>query len=630
MDENNRNLILALALSALVFLGWQILVEGPRKAEQEAAQKAAQLKEQAAQQVQQKPAEQARAKTTSNGTHVPQSASEESAAGGTRTPAAEGKSGLTRKEALATSSRVDIDTPSLSGSIALKGGRIDDLILKQFSQTTDANSPKVVLLSPSGSPDPYFEQSGWLGSAAGDMKLPNDSTVWKLEKPGARLTPQNPVVLVYNNGKGLIFRRKISVDDKYMFSINQEVENKTGKAITLHPYDIIARHGTPKVAGLYFMHEGMIGFTDSLQEVKYSTIADEKGKENENIMSFSNKGGWLGITDKYWATAMIPPQDTKYKARFEYYPPLNSGGREGYQAYYQFPPVTVEPGATGTVATKLFAGAKQVNIIDSYETAYNIKSFDRMIDWGMFFFITKPLFYSLDFFYKYFGNFGISILIVTVLVKLLFFPLANKSYASMSKMKKLQPEMERIKQRFPDDKIKQQQAIMDLYKKEKVNPMAGCLPMIIQIPVFFALYKVLYVSIEMRQAPFFGWIHDLSVPDPTSIFNLFGLIPWTPPAFLMIGAWPLIMGISMWVQMKLNPASPDPMQQKIFAWMPVFFTYLLHSFPAGLVIYWTWNNILSVTQQWYIMRRHGVEVNLLENMGLPKLIGAIRKGGPAE
>ncbi|MEJ2228425.1 MAG: membrane protein insertase YidC [Alphaproteobacteria bacterium] len=628
MDENNRNFILALALSALVLFGWELFISGPHKAEQAAAQKAAQLEQQAAQKVEQKSAQPATQKASSEGTHLPQSVSDQKA-DGVRVSADGAKHELSRKEALAASPRVAIETPNLSGSIALKGGRIDDLTLLQFSQTTKPDSPKVVLLSPSKTADPFFEQSGWLGSVSNDVKLPNDTTVWKLEKPGA-LTPQHPVTLVYDNGKGLVFRRRIAVDDKYMFSITHEVENKSGKSVVLQPYDIIVRHGTPKVAGLYFMHEGFIGVTDKLQEVKYSSISDIAENDTKNIMSFSDKGGWLGITDKYWATAMIPPQDVKYKAEFQYYKPSSSGGREAYQAYYEFPSMKVAAGATETVSTKLFAGAKLVNVINAYEAKYTIKDFGRVIEWGWFPFITKPLFYGLDYFYHVFGNFGIAILIVTVLVKLLFFPLANKSYASMSKMKKLQPEMERVKQRYPDDKMKQQQAIMDLYKKEKVNPMAGCLPMVIQIPVFFALYKVLYVSIEMRQAPFFGWIHDLSVPDPTSMFNLFGLIPWTPPAILMVGAWPLIMGISMWVQMKLNPASPDPMQQKIFAWMPVFFTYLLHSFPAGLVIYWTWNNILSVAQQWYIMRRHGVEVNLLENMGIPKLIGAIRKGGPAE
>ncbi|NJM33719.1 MAG: membrane protein insertase YidC, partial [Rhodomicrobium sp.] len=394
--------------------------------------------------------------------------------------------------------------------------------------------------------------------------------------------------------------------------ITQEVENKTQRQITLYPYALISRHGKPTTAGLFILHEGLIGVLgdEGLQELSYSSVADAEGPT-----SFKATSGWLGITDKYWATALIPDQKTPYDASFRAWKVNN---KELFQTDFLLGPVTVAPGAKQSVSSLLFAGAKQVGLIDSYNEQYNIKLFDRMIDWGWFWFFTKPLFYALDFFYKQVGNFGVAILLVTVLVKLAFFPLANKSYESMSKMKKLQPDMKRIQERYKDDRMKQQQELMALYKKEKVNPMSGCLPILVQIPVFFALYKVLYVTIEARHAPFFGWIQDLSAPDPTTIFNLFGLIPWSPPEFLIIGIWPLLMGVTMFIQMKLNPTPTDPIQQKIFTWMPVLFTFLLAPFSAGLVIYWTWNNALSILQQWVIMRRQGVEVNLLENMGFSR------------
>jgi YidC/Oxa1 family membrane protein insertase len=348
---------------------------------------------------------------------------------------------------------------------------------------------------------------------------------------------------------------------------------------------------------------------EGLQEITYKSALEKKN------VTFKNKSGWLGFTDKYWAATLIPNQTADYEAHFT---ANSANNRDFFQTDYLLNPVTIAPGQTQSIASMVFAGAKQVNVIDSYETKYNIRLFERMIDWGWFYWFTKPLFHMLDFFYRLVGNFGISILIVTVLVKLLFFPLANKSYESMSKMKKLQPEMKRLQERYKDDKMKQQQELMALYKKEKINPMSGCLPILIQIPVFFALYKVLYVTLEMRHAPFFGWIQDLSAPDPTTIFNLFGLIPWDPPHFLMLGVWPIIMGITMFFQMKLNPAPPDPVQAQIFTWMPVLFTFLLASFPAGLVIYWSWNNTLSMLQQYVIMRRQGVEVNLLENIGFTR------------
>jgi len=423
------------------------------------------------------------------------------------------------------------------------------------------------------------------------------------------------VTLSYDNGKGLKFTRTIALDDKYMFTIDDTVANTGSDSVTLYPYALVSRHETPKVQGFYILHEGLIGVVDDggLEEISY-----KKAVENPPA-TFKSQNGWLGITDKYWATVVIPEQGKGFDAKFS---GTQSEGRDRFQTDYLMGPLSIPAGGTGEAKGQVFAGAKEVNTVDAYASKYGIPKFDLLIDWGWFYFLTKPLFFALDFFYKLVGNFGVAILIVTLCIKLVLFPLANKSYVSMSKMKLLAPEMQRIKERYGDDRMRQQQAMMELYKKEKVNPASGCLPILVQIPVFFALYKVLFVTIEMRHAPFFGWIKDLSAPDPTSVFNLFGLLPFDPSQvpvighFLLIGAWPLVMGVTMWVQMKLNPAPPDPMQQKIFAWMPVFFTFLLASFPAGLVIYWAWNNTLSVIQQSVIMARQGVEIPLLENLGI--------------
>jgi YidC/Oxa1 family membrane protein insertase len=517
-----------------------------------------------------------------------------------------------RDVVLAKNPRFEIDTPSLSGSISLKGGRIDDLVLRKYRVKVDKNADKVEFFSPSGSEHPLYAEYGWSVAPGSTTKVPNSQTLWKAEG-GTALTPSTPVTLVYDNGEGVTFRRTISVDEDYLFTVRQTVENKTAKPITLYPYALISRHEMPKIAGFYILHEGLIGVLgeEGLQEVDYKEILEEKSK------TYRGTTGWLGLTDKYWAAAVIPEQTTAYEAHF-------SGSQRGqstkFQADYLLGAVVVPAGGTGEVSGLLFAGAKKVTLIDGYAKKYNIKQFDLLIDWGWFYFITKPMFQALHFFYGLVGNFGVAILLVTIIVKLLFFPLANKSYESMSKMKKLQPEMQKIRERFKDDKVRQQQEMMALYQKGGANPLSGCLPVIIQIPVFFSLYKVLFVTLEMRHAPFFGWIQDLSAPDPTSIFNLFGLLPFSAPTFMAVGVWPLLMGITMWVQMKLNPQQGDPTQQMIFNWMPVVFTFMLASFPAGLVIYWAWNNLLSVIQQWYIMHKNGVEVDLLENTGIRKLL----------
>jgi YidC/Oxa1 family membrane protein insertase len=468
------------------------------------------------------------------------------------------------------------------------------------------------------------------------VKLPDATTEWKQAGSGA-LTPDSPVTLEWDNGQGLTFTRRISVDASYMFLVEDSVTNKgTGPAILDHRA-VISRHGTPKIEGFFILHEGPIGFTGEkgLQEVTYSGALTDLKEGGQLTKPFEKvTGGWFGITDKYWATALIPDQTAAMDVYLTGY--QKSGPRkESFQVDYFKRGIALPPGETRSVATRLFAGAKKVNTIEAYHDKLGILKFDLMIDWGWFYFITKPLFHVIDWLAKFFaglgftGHFGLAILATTVLVKLVFFPLASKSYESMAKMKKMQPEMEKLRERYKDDKMKQQQELMALYQKEKINPMAGCLPILLQIPVFFALYKVLFVTIDMRHAPFYGWIRDLSAPDPTSLFNLFGLLPYDVPAFLMIGLWPILMGITMWVQMQLNPQQPDPIQQQIFNWMPVMFTFMLASFPVGLVIYWAWNNILSLMQQYYISKKNGAEIHLWKNMGIEKLLAWMqsRKSG---
>jgi YidC/Oxa1 family membrane protein insertase len=416
------------------------------------------------------------------------------------------------------------------------------------------------------------------------------------------------VTLTWDNGAGLMFTRRISIDDHYVFSVTQEVQNNSATSVALIPYGRIQRQDTPKVAGWYVFFEGMLGVLgDKLQEIHYSDVA-----EATEPTKIDSQGGWLGFTDKYWAATMIPDQARAITTSFLH---QVQNGRDVYQTdYLAKDAVIVQPGGKGLYQDQLFAGAKVVKTIQAIGDKYKIAKFDLMIDWGWFEFITKPMFYLLDFLNGIVGNFGIAILIATVLVKLAVFPLANKSYASMSKMKKLQPEMVKLKELYPDDKMKQQQGMMELYKREKVSPISGCLPVVVQIPVFFSLYKVILTSIELRHAPFYGWVHDLSAADPTNLFNLFGLIPWTPPLFLALGVWPLLMGVTMWVQMRLNPTPPDPVQASLFNWMPIMFTFMLGSFPAGLVIYWAWSNSLSILQQSVIMKRHGVDIDLLGNI----------------
>jgi YidC/Oxa1 family membrane protein insertase len=600
MGNDKTNMIVAIALSLAVLLGWNYFIAAPRVEQQRQA------------------ALQNKAATQPAGPDGVPSASPKE--GGPANPVpgtlpgASGTSGgvVPREAAIARSPRVSIDTPALAGSIALKGGRIDDVSLKNYHETVDDKSPRIVLLSPTGTENPYYAEFGWVGQNAGP--LPNGDTLWTAD--ATTLAPGKPVTLSYDNGAGLLFKRVIGVDDKFLFTLRDEVENKGANAVSLYPYSLVSRWGKPHTQGYYVLHEGMIGVlgADGLQEYTYDHLAKEPALGNASTKGKTwtgVTGGFVGITDKYWAAAAIPDQSAPYTGSFT---ERTDGATKVYQANVLGNVQVVQPGASVAATQQLFAGAKEVNTVNAYQANQNIKQFDLLIDWGWFHFITKPMFRALDFFYHLFGNFGIAILVVTLCLKLLFLPIANKSYQSMAKMKAVQPEMASIRERYADDKMKQQQAMMELYKKEKINPVAGCWPVLIQIPVFFALYKVLFITIEMRHAPFFGWIQDLAAPDPTNILNLFGLLPFAAPDIVHLGIWPIIMGITMFIQMKMNPAPPDPVQAQIFTFMPIVFTFMLGSFPAGLVIYWAWNNTLSVIQQYVIMRRNGVKVELWDNL----------------
>jgi YidC/Oxa1 family membrane protein insertase len=584
MDQ--RNLILAIVLSVAILLSFQFLVVAPPGPTPEGG--TPQTTQQAEKTTQAPP-------PATAGAPVPPETAGQHAA-----PSAPPEA--VRQELISAGPRVRIETPTLKGSISLVGGRVDDLTLTRYHETIEPNSPQIVLLSPAGSAHPYFADFGWT-AAAHDVAQPGPNTLWRAS--GNVLTPDKPLTLSWDNGAGLRFEQIYTVDRDYMFTVTQRVVNEGGQPVTLSPYGLISRTGTPKVLGYYILHEGLLGvFNGTLKEVDYSDL------RKSGTIQQKTTGGWLGITDKYWLVALIPNQDKPVGARFVH---DDKGGIDKYQADFLYNGVTVQPGASAEATSRLFAGAKVVKLLDMYRDQGGVARFDLSVDFGWFYFLTKPLFYALHYISGVTGNFGIAILVLTVAIKLLFFPLANKSYTAMAKMRRLQPEMMQLRERFKDDKQRLNQEMMALYKREGANPMSGCLPIVIQIPVFFALYKVMFVTIEMRHAPFFGWIHDLSARDPTSIVNLFGLMPWDVPALgplqvINIGAWPLVMGLSMFLQQRLNPQPPDPVQAKIFMFMPIIFTFLLAQFPAGLVIYWTWNNMLSIAQQWVIMKRAGVAI----------------------
>ncbi len=554
--SESKNLLLAAILSFAILFGWQYFYERPRL---EQAQRIAALKQ----------------KETA-----------------TQKPAVAPLPPMTRQEAVNQGGRVHISTAQLHGSITLKGLRFDDLTLANYHTSIDKDSPEVSLLSPSNTTDAYFAEFGWLATD-NTIIVPDASSVWTADKN--TLHAGETVTLTWESPQGLRFTSAISLDEHYMFSVAQSVTNSSGQNVTLLPYGLLNRNWHADHHPFYILHEGPIGVINNiLTEEKYADLKERHNKEFDE-----SANGWVGITDKYWLTALVPDKSLVFKTNFSH---SQKGEHDKFQVDYLGKGRAIAPGEKISLEHHFFAGAKKVSLLDHYADTLNIPLFDRAVDFGWFYFLTKPMFKALQFFHSHVGNFGIAIMLLTVFVKLLMFPLANKSYSSMSKMKALQPELLKIRERFEDDKVQLNKEVMELYKREKVNPVSGCLPMLVQIPVFFSLYKVLFVTIEMRHAPFFGWIHDLSAPDPTSIFNLFGLIPWQPPAFLMIGALPLIMGVTMVLQQRLNPEPSDPVQAKVMKFLPVFFIFMFHSFPAGLILYWAWNNTLSFLQQWVITR----------------------------
>jgi len=551
-----RNVLMAIVLSTSVLIGWAVFFEPPAVE-------------------QQTPKEQV---TKNEETSSPTISENEK----------EIKSEIARNQLINKTNRVKVENENIRGSISLQGAIIDDIIFKNYNETLNGEN-KVIFLNPKNSSEEYFIETGWASGGNEKLKLPLVDTIWKV-KGNSTLTPNNPVTIEWDNGEGLIFTKKIELDEKFLFKITQGIKNNSNKSFQFYPYAQITRGSKPEGMQIYILHEGFLGvFGEELVEEDYDDIEKEK-------FTINSSKGWLGITDKYWLTAIVPEKGKEFKAEFV-------AKKEKYRANYIIKEAKIlNPGSAITNEVNTFVAAKEVAVIDGYAEQLGIEKFDLAIDWGWFYFFTKPLFFIIDYFFRLTGNFGLAIVIITALVRLIFFPLANYSFKSMAKMKMLQPEMLRLKELHKGDKVKLQQEMMALYKREKVNPISGCLPVLIQIPFFFAIYKMLYVTLEMRHQPFFGWIKDLSERDPTSIFNLFGLIPWDPPTFLMIGAWPILMGLSMWVQQKLNPTPPDPIQAKIFMFFPIFLTIILAPFPSGLVVYWTVNNILTLAQQWVIMR----------------------------
>ena len=565
MNPETRNLVAAISLSMTVLIGYQLFFVDVKKDQYK---------------------QEIITENVGNSSNIPIPSNDNSGILNTEN---------TKSVAIKTVPRVSLMSKEISGSISLRGARIDDVTLTQYRETIDPESTLINLLLKSNERNPYFIEFGW--SSPDGVKIPNGKTLWKSSKQ--ILSPDTNVTLSWDNGEGVVFYQDISIDDTFMFTVNQRVKNNSKNLITLYPYGLIRRTGEPETTRFFVLHEGPLGvFDGTLSEKSYEDLEDA-GKKGINIKPLE-AGGWIGLTDKYWLSALLPDQKEIFNFTYRH---LNSSGGQ-YQTDFLGKAIKIQSNSQGEFLSRAFAGAKRLTLFDDYEERFNIKHFDLAIDFGWFYFLTKPFFYALSWANDYLGNFGLAILAITVLVKLVFFPLANKSYKSMAKMRNLAPEIKKLRERVGDDRQKLNQEMMNLYKKEKVNPAAGCLPILVQIPVFFALYKVLFVSIEMRQTPFFGWIKDLSVADPTSILNLFGLLPYSTsmlPDFLNLGVWPLLMGVTMFLQQRLNPTPPDPIQAKIFAWMPVAFTFLLATFPAGLVIYWTWNNLLSICQQWLIM-----------------------------
>ena len=565
--KEQGNLLLAIVLSLLILLGFQYFFESP-KIEKE-VEKKKQLKQ-----------------------------TEDSLKNNLANLEDEVVGYLELDDALNKDERIKIDAPRLQGSISLKGLKIDDLTFKDYKETLNEDDKLVTLFKPGSTKGGYFSNFGWIKASSDEnFDLPNDQTVWSTNSK--KITNKKSATFSWTNNQGIQFEQEILVDEDFMFTIKQKIINNSNKDISLIPVGKISRTDTPETLGFFILHEGPIGVVDNvLEEIDYKDL-----KKNIGPIEYNSKGGWFGITDKYWLATIIPDQSSNVIARYQFYTKNN---KEKYQVDFKGGIVEIPSNKSITIKNLLYAGAKEIKLLDKYEKEYSIPRLDFAIDFGWYYFLTKPFLYILIFFKNISGNFGVSIILLTLLIKLIFFPLANKSYVAMQKMKELQPQLLRIKETYKNDKVKLNQEMMALYKREKVNPAAGCLPILIQIPVFFALYKILFVSLEMRHAPFYLWIQDLSVADPTSILNLFGLLPYDPnflPKMINIGIWPLIMGISMWIQQKLNPQPTDPMQAKIFKFLPIFFTFILAPFPSGLVIYWTANNVLSMAQQILIKQR---------------------------
>jgi YidC/Oxa1 family membrane protein insertase len=600
MDDQNRNLILATALSMVVILIWFVLFPPPEVPEDPNA--------------------------------LPPTASEPAAIGTGEnialTPPAAGTDATTTaltdtemtEVALDEAARIDIETSELIGSISLRGGRIDDLSLREYNETLADDSPIVRLLAPTGGAEPYYALYGW--APAGDLSfddVPGADTPWQLES-GETLGVGSPVTLVWDNGNGLVFRRTISVDENFMFSVTQSVENASGAEVRLAPYGIVARHGLPDdLQNFFILHEGVVRKVDGqLDEISYDNVTEldfiERERAQAEVASVE-QNGWIGFTDKYWMTTLIPGDGQPFTSVTRYV-----ASADIYQTEARLPVMAVAPGGTSEVTTRLFAGAKEWETIRDYQDEAGIDRFVDSIDWGWFYFLTKPMFWLLHSLNVAIGNMGLAIIALTLIVKAALFPLAYKSYASMARMRELQPEMEKIKERAGDDRQKMQQLMMELYKKEKVNPASGCLPILLQIPIFFSLYKVIFVTLELRHAPFFGWLNDLSAPDSSSIINLFGLLPYAAPdpqsilSLIFIGILPILLGISMWLQQKLNPQPTDPTQAAIFAWLPWVFMFMLGGFASGLLVYWIANNMITFAQQYIIMKRHGYTPDLFGNI----------------
>lgn len=583
--SDQKNMILAIALSVVILIGFQFLAAEfgltPTAPSQQAVEQGAD------------PTPGFGGDTQRDSTApVPPGGT-----GSTAVPAIVPGGQADRAAALEATPRIKVRTPTIDGSISLVGARIDDVVLDDYQVTLDPESGPIHLLEPTNYVRPYYAEFGWVTAPGTDIELPGPQTRW--ETDATELTPSSPVTLTWTSPQGLTFTRTISVDDGYMFTIADTVANGGDVARDLFPYGLISRGGLPQTTGFYILHEGPLGvFNETLKEVDYEDLQEDGAEEATSL------GGWIGITDKYWLAALVPDQKAEWSYKFRH-SIRNQDDR--FQVDYLGAAMTVPAGGEITETSHFFAGAKRLDLLDRYEEQFDVPSFDLAIDFGWFYFLTKPFFIVLTWLNGILGNFGLAILALTVVIKIIFFPLANKSYKSMAKMKELTPKLHEMREKYGDDRQRLNEEMMALYKREKVNPAAGCLPILIQIPVFFSLYKVLFVSIEMRHAPFYGWIRDLSAPDPTTLFNLFGLIPWGPPDFLMIGAWPVLMGLTMYLQQRLNPQPADPVQAKVFMFLPLLFTFLLANFAAGLVIYWTWNNLLSILQQWVIMRRMGVK-----------------------